>query len=714
MGSVSSLISGHSLHGKNCKASEQKLKKGIHSKKTGRGLDSLMKYGLSQDHYSTNNNSKVSYHSGQNDDFFYIKVNNKPQAGHHNIYTSEDSQERRAEIDRRRGPPELVPKSGQLEKSIEKAVIRPTAFKPVLPRSSSSSVETHNNLSTILGKRISPIDRLKDLQDPKLEINSGTFSDSGRNSMSSLPTHSTSGSSQMDNLSTSTSHMLRHGGPALNVNRSQNPQGGVTGMNGNSESSWMYSGTNVICENSWANAIGEANRSSESTNANTRSIGVLSESVAAAISLSREITAVSLTVSSIESKIDFSGNQELLLEHNYTEQSPKKPSTSGGCVRSPISTDGSLIQQLERKLLERETVLAELQTSLEEKESDTCQLFEEKQRYCAEEMEGLKQHCSTKLRQVSQRALKAQQLLQLQVIQLQQDKERLQEEVDQLNRDRDCAESRLRIYESQKNHLVPTLEETQWEVCQKSGEISLLKQQLRDSQADVGNKLSEIVSLKSSLKEFRNNMEELDKKNKEHEEALRLRNTEVEVCKNEFQRKENEAELLREKVNVLQTDIKGMKQDLAMAKEEQQQLMTMRAKVEEQQARMKALRVGEAKINGKEGSGAGKTLNGGTADIDILQKEVQSLRGELKEEKQKKHKMMNTFQQEKLIWNKEKDKVIRYQKQLQYNYLQMYKKNKDLEKILRELTAEMDSKTEIDMYSQSPDLNFEKTVATEI
>lgn len=64
---------------------------------------------------------------------------------------------------------------------------------------------------------------------------------------------------------------------------------------------------------------------------------------------------------------------------------------------------------------------------------------------------------------MSQRALRAQQLLQLQVIQLQQDKERLQEEVDQLNHDRETAESRLRVYESQKN-LVPTLEETQWEV----------------------------------------------------------------------------------------------------------------------------------------------------------------------------------------------------------------------------------------------------------
>ncbi|XP_052459916.1 leucine zipper putative tumor suppressor 1 [Carassius gibelio] len=722
MGSVSSLISGHSLHSKHCKASENKLKKGLQSKKTGRSLDGLLKYGFSQDHCSTNNNSKVSYHSGKNDDFFYIKVSNKPRTA--NINTTEDSQGRTTEtdneVDRRGGPPELVLLSGKLEKSIENALIRPTAFKPVLPRSSSSSVETHNNLSTILGKRISPIDRLKDLQDPKLETNSGTFSDSGRNSMSSLPTHSISGSSQMDNLSTSTNHMARHGGLALNMDTSQIPQWGVAGMNGNSGTSWMCSGTNG--GNSWANGFSETNI--ESTNGNKRSIGVLSESVAGARSLNKEITAAELTVSSTEPKMDFSGNQELLLEQRFTisEQSSTKPSSSGGCVRSPISMDESLIQQLEVKLLERETELAELQTSLEEKETDTCHLFEEKQRYCAEEMEGLKQRCSTKLRQVSQRALRAQQLLQLQVIQLQQDKERLQEEVDQLNHDRDTAESRLRVYESQK-HLVPTLEETQWEVCQKSGEISLLKQQLRDSHADVGNKLSEIVSLKASLKESRFKMEELEKKIKDYEEALHQRSTEVEVSKNEFQRKKNEADLLREKVNMLEMDIKGMKQDLAMAREEQQQLMTMRAKVEEQQlqlqisqARMEAFGTGQAKSKAQDGTSASKTLNhnGGTSNLDALQKEVERLRGELKEEKQKKHKMMNTFQQERQTWNKEKDKVIRYQKQLQYNYLQMYKKNKDLEKILRDLTAEMDSRTEMDMDSHSTDLNFEKIVATEI
>lgn len=41
------------------------------------------------------------------------------------------------------------------------------------------------------------------------------------------------------------------------------------------------------------------------------------------------------------------------------------------------------------------------------------------------------------------------------------------------------------------------------QVCQKSGEISLLKQQLRDSQAEVTQKLSEIFKLKTQLRETR-------------------------------------------------------------------------------------------------------------------------------------------------------------------------------------------------------------------
>lgn len=57
----------------------------------------------------------------------------------------------------------------------------------------------------------------------------------------------------------------------------------------------------------------------------------------------------------------------------------------------------------------------------------------------------------------------------------------------------------------------------------------MLKQQLKDSQADVSHKLNEIVSLKAALKETKSKVETLEQKNKEQEEAVRARTVEVEV-----------------------------------------------------------------------------------------------------------------------------------------------------------------------------------------
>lgn len=148
----------------------------------------------------------------------------------------------------------------------------------------------------------------------------------------------------------------------------------------------------------------------------------------------------------------------------FTQQPIPLLEEMGGCNRSPISMDESLIELLEQRLLESETELQELQVSFEEKEVDTCQLFEERQRYCVEEMEGLKQRCSTKLRQVSQRAVKNHQALQLKVSQLQQDNQRLQDELVQMTQEKDLIEVKLMSFEMEKNQLDPTLEETQWEV----------------------------------------------------------------------------------------------------------------------------------------------------------------------------------------------------------------------------------------------------------
>lgn len=131
---------------------------------------------------------------------------------------------------------------------------------------------------------------------------SGTLSDSGRNSMSSLPTHSTSGS-----LSASTgpvSHSDGSSAPANSLSKGVQPSL-PSWVNGNS--------ANLDC----------------SCRAVLNSSGVASQANGAGSPLSTD--------------------------------EPSPLSEAAGGIRSPITTDESLIERLEQRLLERESELQELQ-----------------------------------------------------------------------------------------------------------------------------------------------------------------------------------------------------------------------------------------------------------------------------------------------------------------------------------------------------------------
>lgn len=86
------------------------------------------------------------------------------------------------------------------------------------------------------------------------------------------------------------------------------------------------------------------------------------------------------------------------------------------------------------------------------------QVFEGKQRLWEKEVDELKRLYAAKLRQVSQHAQRSQRSLQLQLFKVQQEKNRLQEELDGLKRERSQEAGAIAKQTS------PTLEETQWEV----------------------------------------------------------------------------------------------------------------------------------------------------------------------------------------------------------------------------------------------------------
>lgn len=90
------------------------------------------------------------------------------------------------------------------------------------------------------------------------------------------------------------------------------------------------------------------------------------------------------------------------------------------------------------------------------------QAFSERPRHWRREHEAPREDCAAQ----AQRARRTQQLLQLQVLQLQQEKRQLQDDFAQLLQEREQLERRCATFEREQRELGPRLEETKWEVRQ--------------------------------------------------------------------------------------------------------------------------------------------------------------------------------------------------------------------------------------------------------
>lgn len=586
-------------------------------------------------------------------------------------------------------PPKLVPVSGQLEKNMEKVLIRPTAFKPVVPKNrhsvqylsprtgGSSLSESQASLNLLLplaapnsaSSTNGNVGSCSSSSEGKSNAyaagraarssQSCSMSDSGRNSLSSLPTHSSTGYSLAPSEGSSSGSGA--GGPVEPVSALVRNTSGGSGSHGHSNS--------------------DSGRSSSSKSTGSGSL---------------------------------SGRGQPL-------------SDSGSCGHSPPPVEGYevVVKELEEKLRERDLELQQLRENLDENEAAICQVYEEKQRRCEREMEELRQGCAVKIKQTSQKAQRAQQVLQLQVFQLQQEKKKLQEDFSTLLQDRETLERKCATIQREQTQLGPRLEETKWEVCQKSGEISLLKQQLKEIQSELSQKAGDIVVLKAQLREARSELQASQARTQEAQTALRTRSLELEVCENELQRRKSEAELLREKVTRLEDETSRLRDTLA------NYVGTAPKKglgmsLSFQQGRVVMGRGGPSPCMYRDGED-GYLVWGGESDeakaqrqnaetLMGLRQQVDRLKSELMYERRTGEEQRSRFEEERRVWHEEKEKVIRYQKQLQQNYIQMYRRNRDLERVMRELSLELENRDveDYEVRSGSNDIHFEEITATEI
>ena len=88
--------------------------------------------------------------------------------------------------------------------------------------------------------------------------------------------------------------------------------------------------------------------------------------------------------------------------------------------------------------------------------------------------------------------------------------------------------------------------------------------------------------------------------------------------------------------------------------------------------------------------------------IESLRRELREKAGEMTELEGEHRALRETYKAETDNWLSEKEKVIKYQKQLQLNYVSMYNKNKQLEAEVEQLTASLQKATAPKPASSNP------------
>lgn len=226
----------------------------------------------------------------------------------------------------------------------------------------------------------------------------------------------------------------------------------------------------------------------------------------------------------------------------------------------------------------------------------------------------------------------------------------------------------------------------------------MLKQQLKEVQGELAQRVGEIVSLRGQLRETRGELTNTQVLLQEAHGAIRTRTLELEVCENELQRRKSEAELLREKVGRLEAELVHFKDALANQGPGNRQCQVFPV----DQDHLLAYESDEAKAQ-RQSSGEA---------LQNMKVQMDSMRADLSFEQQRAEQQTAGFEEERRIWQEEKDKVIRYQKQLQQNYVQMYRRNRELQQLLQELSQELESRE--DDEGSGNEINFDEIAATEI
>ncbi|KAI8789253.1 leucine zipper putative tumor suppressor 2 homolog isoform X2 [Biomphalaria glabrata] len=309
-----------------------------------------------------------------------------------------------------------------------------------------------------------------------------------------------------------------------------------------------------------------------------------------------------------------------------------------GVLQTPSPSDSG-VGELEAILREKDAEINTLREVMDRNERAIFQVYEERRHNWLQDTQELREEYERKLKIQNRKSYKTEQVLSLQVYKLQQEQKVLQEEKAKVTNERDMLRLQVEDQLSEISQLKIRLDSV-------NGCETLLSNP-SDSQnlmEELALKNKELITVKSQLHSFELDM---DKRNKEIADKVREisnKSDQLKTLKDEISRLKNPPVLL----------------DTASQTHAPSEVATSE--------NMKPSMLGERD----------KTINN-------LQDELLDIRAQLTALKEEHEK-------EREQWLDEKNKVVRYQKQLQLNYVQMQRKNATLENEVQQLTLELESR----------------------
>ena len=312
------------------------------------------------------------------------------------------------------------------------------------------------------------------------------------------------------------------------------------------------------------------------------------------------------------------------------------------CYGQTPSPSDSGVGELEAILKEKDAEINTLRDVMDKNERAIFQVYEDKKNGWIREIELLKEDYENKLKTLQRKTYKSEQVLNLQIFKLQQEKKAMQEDMEKLISDKEDLVQKCEAYAEETNRLQAQMDDATWQGRRPASEVCELQSQVDNLQCKLSSKSEEVVRLQSKLDEANANIESRQKLKGSKLSTGSLQRLNMSGSDNEPDiplchcEKEIQTDFIKAKTPEMET----LKPSMICEKDK---------------------------------------------ELSALRDELDKLRLETLVNKEE-------YDKEKEQWLEEKNKVIMYQKQLQLNYVQMFRKNKVLEAEVEQLTLELESR----------------------